>query len=154
MPFWLICSPSHIIRAVPAVKAEDDKSPEKTCCQPSLHGMRVALPLTVAAVSQVEVVSGALDQPENHGDIAGDGGDLFAALLSPSFAIRSSGGIATVSSCIIMELLIYGVIPIANRVAFAKAPPESISKYPAPCRPIRLTPSDPAEHLRSETGPE
>ena len=37
IPFWLICSPSHIISAVPAVKVKIMTNPAKTCCQPSVY---------------------------------------------------------------------------------------------------------------------
>ena len=40
--------------------------------------------------------------------------------------MRSSGGIATVSSWMMMEELMYGVMPMANSVAFANAPPVSM----------------------------
>jgi hypothetical protein len=40
----------------------------------------------------------------------------------------SKAGMATVRSSITIELLIYGVTPMANRDAWAKAPPERVSR--------------------------
>ena len=51
---------------------------------------------------------------------------IFFRPVSPSFERRSRAGIAIVSSCMIMELLIYGVMPIANSEAYENAPPVSI----------------------------
>ena len=42
----------------------------------------------------------------------------------PFFAISSSCGITTVISCMMIEALMYGVMPIAMMESFCSAPPE------------------------------
>ena len=55
---------------------------------------------------------------------------IFFLPSSPSFCISSSFGMAIVSSCIIMEDVIYGVIFNANNDICSKEPPVNASKKP------------------------
>ena len=48
---------------------------------------------------------------------------IFFCPSLPSFAIRSSAGIAIVNSCIMIEALIYGVIERPKMEASWRAPP-------------------------------
>ena len=49
---------------------------------------------------------------------------IFFTPLSPSFDQASSLGITTVSSCMMIDEVMYGMIPSANTASWVNAPPE------------------------------
>ena len=56
---------------------------------------------------------------------------------SPSLASSSSLGITTVSSCMMIDAVMYGMIPSANTATLPRAPPENRSRKPTtPAPPL------------------
>ena len=124
IPRSVICSPSHIINAVPAVSVITvmilNSHPglitmgappgEVMLSSPTLIPnpcmmLRTTVPYRVYWV-------------------------IFFLPCSPSFDNRSRCGITTVNNCKIIEALIYGMIPNAKTESLSSAPPENISKRP------------------------
>ena len=73
MPNSVICSPSHMTKAEPAVKL----STMTMAAQHAVHA-----PVSRAVGVDEGVVAEALEQGDGHGGVAGDGGQLLPALLA------------------------------------------------------------------------
>ena len=98
-PLSLICSPIHMIRGGTGGKGQHDDEGNETPHRKAVGVFHNAL------AAQVEVVSHALDEAQDNGDIPGDGGNLLAAFFPlPSHPLQQ--GMAMVNSCMMMELLI------------------------------------------------
>ena len=123
MPRWVMSSPSHMIIAVPAVRVSDDERHARR--REVGDEIDDAVRASCAAVEQ-EHQAGRLHEGQRDRHVARPLGDLLVAdlaLLLP----RSSCGITTVSSCMMIELVMYGMMPSAKTANLVSAPPENRS---------------------------
>ena len=64
---------------------------------------------------------------------------IFCWPTSPSFCRRSSDGTTTVSSCRMIDAVMYGMIPSANRDRRERLPPEKRLRKPRMLDPAKLS---------------
>ena len=111
-PCSVICSPSHIKRAEPAVM-DTIQTVMDVNVAPPVRRPWLAKPIAIAALSIREstIVTYLVYS------------EIFFLPSSPSLCSSSRRGIAIVSSCKIMEDVIYGVMFSAKIDIFSKEPP-------------------------------
>ena len=132
MPRWVMSSPSHMTSAVPAVHVRTISAARAGVEVGDHVGALEArrsrggrcLPSCSANTKPVDWMSAEAD-----GDVAGPLRDLLLPDLA-LFCHCSSFGITTPSSCMMIDAVMYGMIPRKKIATLVIAPPEKRSRKP------------------------
>ena len=123
-PRSVICSPSHIRNMVPVTR---ETTVVKRNIMPGSITRLACVSSAIEIDSAWKVASASVNQR------------VYLVMIrrpdSPSFLIASSCGTTTVSSCMMIDAEMYGMMPSANTVNRDSAPPENMLNMPStpPC---------------------